>query len=75
VLPVGESPIRAKVSHQPVTEFCMAGGNECHEARRKEISGRNASEGIEPRNVTEVLEVEIVKRCEDAIATTEMARV
>ncbi len=54
MLPIGESPIRVKVSHHPVTEFCMAGGNKCHEARRREISGRNASEGIEPRNETNV---------------------
>ncbi len=28
----------------------MCGGNEIHEADKREILGRNASEGIEPRN-------------------------
>lgn len=48
---IGESPIRVKVSHQPDTEFHIAGGNECDEAERKDVSDRNASEGIEPRNL------------------------
>ena len=46
----GGSPLREKVSHQPVTESHIAYGNKCNEAGRMELSDRNASEGIEPRN-------------------------
>jgi len=47
----GESPVWRKASHRSSTESCMWGGNELHGARRKEVAGPNASEGIEPRNV------------------------
>ncbi|MDQ1252103.1 MAG: hypothetical protein QG646_1218 [Euryarchaeota archaeon] len=46
----GASPLRVKVSHQPVTETHTARGNECCEAGKRELSDRNASEGFEPRN-------------------------
>ena len=46
----GESPLRVKVSHQPVTDSHTVCGNKCSEAGRMELSDRNASEGIEPRN-------------------------
>ncbi len=46
----GVSPAWAKASHQPGTKSRMQGGNELHEAGRREVSGFNASEGIEPRN-------------------------
>ena len=44
----GESPDWAKVGHQPRTESCTRSGNKPGEARRKEMSGRNASEGCKP---------------------------
>jgi hypothetical protein len=47
----GESPGRAKVSRQPGTESRIANGNGCSEAGRMDVSDRNASEGIEPRNL------------------------
>ena len=34
----------------PITESCTCGGNQTGEANWKEISDRNESEGIEPRN-------------------------
>ena len=40
----------AKVSHQSSTESHARGGNKPCEAVRREVSGYNASEGIEPRN-------------------------
>ena len=49
---IGGSPIRVKVSHQPDTESRIAGGNECNEAERRDVSDHNASEGIEPRKLT-----------------------
>jgi hypothetical protein len=48
----GASPVREKDSHQPDTESRATGGNECSEAGRKDVLDRNASEGIEPRNLT-----------------------
>ena len=50
VNPDGASPLRVKVSRQPVTESHTAGGNKCSEAERRELSDRNASEGDKPRN-------------------------
>ena len=44
------SLVWAKVSHQSSTESHTRGGNEPCEAGRREVSGYNASEGIEPRN-------------------------
>jgi hypothetical protein len=49
---IGGSPIRVMISHQPDTESRTAGGNECSEAGRMDVSDRNASEGIEPRKLT-----------------------
>ena len=40
----------AKVSRQPCTESHIYEGNLVNEAEIKELSGCNASEGIEPRN-------------------------
>ena len=37
-------------SRQPDTMYSSYGGNKITEAYTEEISGRNASEGIEPRN-------------------------
>ena len=56
----GESPSWAKGSYQPNTKSHVQGGNELNEAGppavrragRREASGRNASEGIEPRNLS-----------------------
>ena len=47
----GASPGRVKVSRRPDTESRTAGGNECCEAGRRDVSDRNASEGIEPRKL------------------------
>jgi len=47
----GESPVRVKVNHQPDTESRIARGNECSEAGIRDMTDRNASEGIEPRNL------------------------
>jgi len=44
------SLVWAKASHQSSTESHAWGGNEPCEAGRREVSGNNASEGIEPRN-------------------------
>ena len=38
------------MSRQPVTKSYNVSGNKYIEAERKELSDRNASEGIEPRN-------------------------
>lgn len=45
-----ESLAWAKVSRQPITESYMCLGNKPYEAKTREISGCNASEGIERRN-------------------------
>jgi len=47
----GGSSSWAKVSHQPNTNSHVQGGNDLNEAERREASGHNASEGIEPRNL------------------------
>lgn len=39
----------------------MAGGDKCREASGRDLSGRNVSEGIEPRNRL-VIEVDTVLR-------------
>ena len=44
------SLVWTKVSHQSSTESHTRGGNKPCEAVRREVSGYNASEGIEPRN-------------------------
>ena len=44
------SLVWTKASHQSSTESHTRGGNEPCEAGRREVSGYNASEGIEPRN-------------------------
>jgi len=44
------SLVWAKVSHQPSTKSHAQGDNELCEAGRREVSGRNESECIEPRN-------------------------
>jgi hypothetical protein len=48
----GGSPSWAKGSHQPNTESHVQGGNDLNEAGRREASGHNASEGMEPRNLS-----------------------
>jgi hypothetical protein len=45
------SPFWAKGSRQPNTESHIQGGNDLNEAGRREASGHNASEGMEPRNL------------------------
>lgn len=45
-----KNPTQTKLSQQSGTELHTCGGNKIREAARKEISDRNASEGIEPRN-------------------------
>lgn len=45
-----ESLVWVKVSHQPSTKSHAQGGNKLGEAGRREVSGCNVSEGIEPRN-------------------------
>lgn len=47
----GGSPGRVKDSLQPDTETRIVCGNKYNEAGRKDVSDRNASEGIEPRNL------------------------
>ena len=44
------SLVWVKASHQSSTKSHAWGGNEPCEAGRREVSGYNASEGIEPRN-------------------------
>ena len=44
------SLVWVKVSHQPSTKSHAWGGNELCEAGRREVSGCNESECIEPRN-------------------------
>ncbi|MDI6886932.1 MAG: hypothetical protein QMD22_11475, partial [archaeon] len=46
------SLVRVKVSHQPSTKSHVWFGNELCDAGRREVSGFNASECIEPRNLT-----------------------
>jgi len=43
------SPVWVKVSDQPNIQSRTRGGNKPREAGRREVSGYNASEGIEPR--------------------------
>ena len=50
LLSVSENLTRVMMSRQPATELRTVRGNEYGEAGGKETSGRNASEGIEPRN-------------------------
>jgi hypothetical protein len=45
------NPAWIKVNHQFSTELRMLKSNRQHEAGGKEVVSRNASEGIEPRNV------------------------
>jgi len=49
-MPVGENPIYVKTSQQRRTKLCIYGGNKINEARGRDVSGRNVSECIEPRN-------------------------
>ena len=44
------SPAWVTVSNQPNIQSRARGGNKPREAGRREVSGSNASEGIEPRN-------------------------
>ena len=61
------------MSHHPDTEPCMAGGNARCEAWGKEMLGRNASEGIEPRKIT-VMEADRFRTREGSMTTVAKAR-
>ena len=47
---VGENPTYVKANHQHRTNYYIIRGDKYSEVNRKDISGCNASECIEPRN-------------------------
>lgn len=51
LVPTGENPVYVKVSLRRRTMFYVWGGDESSRAKTKDVSGRNVSECIEPRNI------------------------
>jgi len=69
-----ESLVWVKANHQPSTNPHMCFGNKTYEAEGREVSGRNASEGIEHRNYQHIGKVDTVHEVVDSIFIIDRVR-